>query len=112
MHAPSSPDARGAPWCRLAEGFAAIAAGIEARQSDASLTELFTQTHVLCEEVIARESQADAKALAGNVQLAVRTWQQVWPRLGGQTPFRQAVSREARMWSKRLLEGFHRPMAS
>lgn len=106
---PSVPDPR---WQRIAEGFAAIATSIEEERPAASLMEVLAQTQALCEEAIAHESRADAKALTGNVQLAVRTWQQVWPRLGAQGPFRQAVIREARMWSKRFLEGAHRPTAS
>jgi len=74
--------------------------------------EELTRIQALCDEVIAREPQAEANAVAGNVQLAVRTWQQVWPRLGTQEPFRQAVMREARMWSKRFLERAHRRAAA
>ncbi len=36
------------------------------------------------------------------VDTALTTWQDVWTRLGRQTEFRQAVSREAGAWAKRL----------
>jgi len=112
MRTPSAPDERDPRRRRIAEHFAAIATCIEEDRPDAFLMEVLAQTQALCEEAIAHEPRADAKTLAGNVQLAVRTWQQVWPRLGSQGPFRQAVVREARMWSKRFLEGTARRAAS
>jgi hypothetical protein len=46
----------------------------------------------------------ERRALLAHVQTAAQTWREVWPRLGGQREFRHAVAREARLWSKRLLE--------
>ena len=101
-----------ARWEQIAANFATIAILIEEQRPTVLLTETFMRTQALCEGAVAQASRANAKTLAGNVQSALRTWQQVWPRLGSQPPFRQAVAREARLWSQRFLELAHPPSSS
>ena len=104
MRAPSVPNHLEARWEQIAANFATMATLLEEQRPATLLTEIFVRTQALCEGAVAQESRANAKTLADNVQSALRTWQQVWPRLGSQPPFRQAVAREARLWSKKFLE--------
>lgn len=93
-NAPSLPD--------VAAGFQAIAACIEEYRSAEALVDALRRAQALCEAVADRAGSPDLKALLPNVQQALKTWQQVWPRLGSERDFRLAVAREARLWSKRL----------
>lgn len=108
MRALSVPNRLEARWEQIAANFATMATLIEEQKPSVLLTEVFVRTQALCEGAVAQESRAEAKTLADNVQSALRTWQQVWPRLGSESTFRQAVAREARLWSKRFLELAHR----
>ena len=85
----------------LAERFTAIAEWIDQGRDDAGLPPLLAQARVLCEQ-----AAASAKAVPelANLQQALTTWETVWPRLGVQPEFRQAVAREARLWAKRLAD--------
>ena len=89
------------PLSRIAANFAAMASGIHARQPDAALGALFEETQRWCEQA-ASERSAEQAVLLANLTTALTAWQQVWPRLGAQPEFRQAVAREADLWSKRL----------
>ena len=64
----------------------------------------FEETRALCEQAAGRAGSGALNALLANVSTALRTWQDVWPRLGTQRDFRVAVAREARLWAKRLSE--------
>ena len=68
------------------------------------LPDAFERTGRLCAQLAVQE-QAEVKQLLTNVQQALQTWQEVWPRLGTSGEFRAAVAREARQWSKRFSEG-------
>jgi len=81
-----------------------IATGIDTRQSNSGLSELFTQARVLCQAAADYEQSAPLKQSLANVAVALQTWHEVWPRLGVQQEFRLAVCREARLWAKRLLD--------
>lgn len=89
----------------IAASFAEIAAQIEGQAQDAALRASFTQAQVLCQQAADHAPSAELKQLLTNVQAALTTWHQVWPRLGTQRDFRLAVAREARLWSKKLSEG-------
>ena len=80
---------------------AEIASAIEARRPDAVLLEGFGAARTACERAAAEET-LEAKAALTNLATALKTWQEVWPRLGREQDFRLAVVREARLWSKRL----------
>ncbi|MDP3722337.1 MAG: hypothetical protein Q8R91_02425 [Candidatus Omnitrophota bacterium] len=84
--------------------FGAIAAAIDTGRPAAVLSDLFANTEVLCERVAKEERSAELKALLTNVQTALRTWREVWPRLGTTRDFQVAVAREARLWAKRFSE--------
>jgi hypothetical protein len=99
------PPADIAPRQRLAQGFLDIAGDIEAGRPDAALCQRLQRARTLCGQAAAGERDASRRELLGHLQTALSTWQQVWPRLGGQQPFRLAVAREARLWAKRLAEG-------
>ena len=88
----------------IAEYFETIAQRIEEARADVGLTELFAQTRVLCENAAAVTPAAETQRLLSQGQQALKTWQEVWPRLGLQREFRLAVVREARLWAKRLAE--------
>ena len=86
---------------QIAEGFTSIASCVEHRKPDAALMKALEETRTLCAWV-APESSGTIRTLLTNVQTALSTWQQVWPRMGSQREFRQAVAREANLWSRRL----------
>ena len=85
----------------VAEAFAAIADGVDGGRPDEELRRRFQQAGTLCRQA-SGTAPADLQPLLANVQQALATWEEVWPRLGGQAPFRQAVIREARSWAKRF----------
>lgn len=87
---------------RIAEEFGRIAAAIEARQPDTVVADALNTTHALCAAAASGARSAEARELLTNVQTALETWRTVWPRLGAQREFRQAVAREADLWSRRL----------
>lgn len=86
----------------IAGGFDAIAAGIKDHKSTVQIIGLMTDTWQQCGVGARDGATADAISLLSNLQTALTTWQEVWPRLGARKEFRQAVGREAAMWSKRL----------
>ena len=88
----------------MVAGCSAIAACVEERKPQAALMGRFEETRALCEQAAARVGSGELNALLANVSTALRTWQDVWPRLGTQRDFRVAVAREARLWAKRLSE--------
>ncbi len=88
----------------VAEQFMAIAESIEARQPDEVLLKLFQEAQLICRLAAGHERLAEPQRLLTNVQTALATWQDVWPRLGSRPEFRLAVVREARLWSKRFAE--------
>ena len=87
---------------RIASSFAQIASCVSQRASTAKLTAVLEETQQLCERGTAGPSSDEVKTLLPNLQTALETWQEVWPRLGQQGEFRQAVVREATLWSRRL----------
>jgi hypothetical protein len=87
---------------RLEAQFRRIVDAIEQRQSDRLVTETFETTRALCAEAAAHASGAAARTLFANVHTALETWHTVWPRLGAQKEFRQAVAREAALWARKL----------
>lgn len=90
---------------RVAEAFTAVGGAID-RQDHPAVAGLLQQAHQACEQAGA-QAVGDTKAYLVNVQMALQTWQHVWPRLGDQPEFRQAIGREARLWAKRLTELAH-----
>ena len=86
---------------QLAEEFGRLAASIEGRQSADAIREIVRTTKAMC-ATASRTSSGDMGVLLTNVQTALETWARVWPRLGSQPEFRQAVTREARLWEKTL----------
>lgn len=88
----------------LAGRFTAIAACIEGGESSERLLALLRETQAACEQAANAAPQGELKGWLVNLRAATETWREVWPRLGGQREFRHAVAREARLWSKRLLE--------
>jgi len=87
----------------VADAFAAIADGVAAGQPDAALRQRFQQALSACRQAAA-SAPAELQPLLANVQQALATWDEVWPRLGGQEPFRNAVIREARTWAQRFAD--------
>ena len=89
------------PLQDVAAQFGALAASIRQCKPDAAVIALLDALHGLCEQTAARVT-GEARTLLSNLTTALRTWQDVWPRLGTQPEFRGAVVREAELWSKRL----------
>ena len=89
---------------RLEAQFQRIVDAIEQRQSDQLVTETLETARALCAETATHASDAAARTLFTNVRTALETWQAVWPRLGAQKEFRQAVAREAGLWARKLGE--------
>jgi len=84
--------------------FQRIAKAVEQRQPDLTVTEAIKAAQALCAEAALAERRPTTRILLTNVQTALETWQTVWPRLGAQKEFRQAVAREAHLWSRKLGE--------
>ena len=82
--------------------FSALAESIERQKSNEAVMEALAQTQASCRQFAEEASSAETKRLCGNIQSALNAWKEVWPRLGRQPEFRQAVAREARLWSKRF----------
>ena len=95
------PEALPGPMAHIADGFARIAACVADRKPTATLTAALQETEALCRQAAATMRGEKAVVLT-NVQQAIATWRQVWPRLGTQPDFRLAVAREAALWAKRL----------
>ena len=89
---------------RVSERFTAITAAAEDDERHAIMGTALSQTKAACEEAAAHEQSGDVKQRLTDVASALQTWQDVWPRLGTQPEFRLAVSREARLWSKRFAD--------
>ena len=87
---------------RIASGFAEIAAGVTRRVPDAQVTDAIETTRARCEWAATEPASVEAASLLPNLKTALETWQRVWPRLGRQREFRQAVAREAGLWSRHL----------
>jgi hypothetical protein len=92
------------PWEQVPARLTALASGIEARQPAQAIMGLLEHTRSSCQEAVGTARAHALKPLLAQVETAARTWQQVWPRLGGDREFRLAVAREARLWAKRLAE--------
>ncbi len=58
---------------------------------------------------LGKGSPSGRRELLEDLQVRVSTWLEVWPRLGKDIDFRNAVAREARIWSKKLAEAAKRP---
>ena len=86
---------------RLSADFAAIASWIAERRPEAALSTMFTDTETRCRWT-ADTSAEPVRSLLINLTQPLQTWRQVWSRLGEQPEFRQAVIREAELWSRRL----------
>ena len=101
----SAPRVHGQPhsgdMAHLADEFGRLAASIEGRQSADAIIEIVRATQAAC-ATASRTLSGDVGALLTNVQTALETWATVWPRLGSQPEFRQAVTREARLWANKL----------
>lgn len=87
---------------RLSSQFAAIAAAIDGHGTDAAVTEALHTTRTATRTMAQSRAPAGVTSLAANLSTALDAWESVWPRLGQRAEFRQAVIREATMWSKRL----------
>ena len=85
----------------VAEHIARVAEQVDAGAGDAEVQELLAAARTRCAQEAAGAAPGQRRLLA-NVQTALATWAEVWPRLGRQREFRAAVAREARLWSTRL----------
>ena len=72
------------------------------RRAETALADAFAKTRDACRAAAIRSSEA--QPLLRNLTTALEAWRTVWPRLGQQREFRQAVVREARMWQHRFQE--------
>ena len=91
------PDAASA-----AGAFALLAQAVELRQPEEAVRARMEAARQACDAAAAQAVAGERQDLLIHVQSALRTWQEVWPRLGAQAPFRAAVAREARAWAKRF----------
>ena len=94
------------PAKRFAEAAASlegVAASITQRQPEPQLVEAMRHAQTLCESMAQhRGADENVRTTFANVARALETWRMVWPRLGRQSEFRQAVIREANLWGRRL----------
>lgn len=86
----------------IAGHFSALAESIERQHSNEAVLEAIAHTQASCKDLAEHAESKEIKRLCGNIQTALSTWKEVWPRLSRQPEFRLAVVREARLWSKRF----------
>ncbi len=79
----------------LAQSLLQVAEAIEQGRPEAAILEALRQART------ARGANGRTPD-AQHLDTVLKTWQEVWPRMGGQRDFRMAVIREARSWAKRL----------
>ncbi len=101
MRTPRREPSNGQPP-RLAAAVAQITSTINARQPETNVLKALRDAQVLCEEV-GGQSAGELQILVQQLNTVLDAWQRVWPRMGQQQDFRLAVSREAELWSRRLL---------
>ena len=53
---------------------------------------------------LATESSKPVQEILSDLQVRVATWREVWPRLGKDPQFRNAVARESHAWVNKLLK--------
>ncbi len=80
-----------------------IASCIQTRESEAVIAEVLGQTMKACQSANTHQQTAEIKTIVSQLDVAVGTWKKVWPHLGHQEEFRNAVAREAKSWAKRLV---------
>ena len=85
----------------IAARFAQLASAVEAGRPEAVVTALLEEAEASCRRG-AQESRGETASLLANLTQALKTWREVYPRMGRQREFRLAVCREAGMWSRRL----------
>jgi len=61
-----------------------------------------TQAEGLCEPANADGATEELASLLPKLRTTFQAWREVWPRMGSRREFRQAVAREAGLWSRRL----------
>ena len=64
---------------------------------------LFLKMEHLMESSLDAKSPRAVKEMFEDLRLRVTTWREVWPRLGKDPQFRNAVARESHAWSQKLL---------
>ena len=86
----------------VAACFAAIAEEIRRGVSAARVTAAIDAAQHACLGALGSGSGGELAEALANLQTVLKTWAEVWPRLGAQTEFRAAVIREAELWARRL----------
>ena len=66
--------------------------------------DLFQEVEYFTGWSLGAEGPSKAKEILTDLQMRVATWRLVWPRLGKDPEFRNAVAREAHAWSQKLLK--------
>lgn len=85
---------------RISDQFLRIAQAAEAKPG-AEILMLLTTARQRCLEQAAHQPTA-TRALLEDLAHRLQVWSEVWPRLGKDAGFRQAVAREARLWSQKI----------
>ena len=92
------------PWDQVPVHLIALASGIEVHRPNAMILEALERACSSCHEAVETGRAGALTQILAQVETATTTWQQVWPRVGGDREFQLAVAREARLWAKRLAE--------
>ena len=75
-------------------------------KESAGCEELFRQMKYFTEWIAEDKTPLDLQETMADIQIRVAMWERVWPRLGKESAFRNAVAREAHAWSNKLLKFF------
>ena len=75
-----------------------------ARSKSGEVEPLLKEMARFMERSLAGESSKSIQELLSDLQVRVATWRDVWPRLGKDPQFRNAVARESHAWSQKLLK--------
>jgi len=89
----------------LASNLSRIAWLSDRPQEQQTLLQVLRESEYFAEWTAAHWS-FEVQEMLLQVQVRLAMWRRVWPRLGSQREFCQAVAREAQQWSKRLLRNF------
>ena len=66
--------------------------------------DLLREIEYFTEWSVEGEGPLQTKETLVDLQVRVAMWRRIWPRLGSQSQFRNAVAREAHAWSQKLLK--------
>ena len=88
----------------LASDFSRLEEACGSQKTPANCNDLLQEIEYCIGWSMGAEGSIKTKEILADLQMRVATWRLVWPRLGKQPEFRNAVAREAHAWAQKLLK--------